>query len=179
MSKIGQRLEQKQKLNPKQIIEANLMQLNLGSLEKRILEEVESNPTLDIVENELDHDSQEETDDNDFNWEDLISNPEDYNLSSNKNTFDSYQNSHQLSIIEDFILQLNDLSVQESDLDIAELLNIKINIFSINTDIFSVNTAIVGISSFQVSTTAPVTLADMSFCISSGSNIPLEFNAIS
>ena len=60
MSKIGQRLEQKQKLNPKQIIEANLMQLNLGSLEKRILEEVESNPTLDIVENELDHDSQED-----------------------------------------------------------------------------------------------------------------------
>ena len=83
MSKIGQRLEQKQKLNPKQIIEANLMQLNLGTLEKRILEEVESNPTLDVIENESDDENdEEEVDDNDFNWEDLISNPEDYSIPS-------------------------------------------------------------------------------------------------
>ena len=51
----------------------------------------------------------ETTDESEFNWEDLISNPEDYSLSNNKNTFDSYQNAHQLSITEDFILQLNDL----------------------------------------------------------------------
>jgi len=121
MSKISQRLEQKQKFNPRQILEANLMQLNIWSLEKRILEEIENNPTLDIVEDE-NPEEEEKTDESDFNWEDLISNPEDYNLSSNKIGFDSFQNSHQLSITEDFILQLNDLNIKESDLDVAELI---------------------------------------------------------
>ena len=40
MSKMIQKLEQRQKLNPKQIIEANLMQLNYYSLEKRITKEI-------------------------------------------------------------------------------------------------------------------------------------------
>ena len=52
MSKIIQRLEQKQRLNPKQILESSIMQLNSHVLEKRILEEVENNPTLDIDEEE-------------------------------------------------------------------------------------------------------------------------------
>ena len=99
MSKITQRLEQKQKFNPRQILEANLMQLNIWNLEKRILEEIESNPTLDIVEDEKPEDGSD--DESDFNWEDLISNPEDYNLPSNKDGFDSFQNSHQLSLTED------------------------------------------------------------------------------
>ena len=121
MSKISQRLEQKQKFNPRQILEANLMQLNIWNLEKRVLEEIESNPTLDIVEDEKSEED-EIIDESDFNWEDLISNPEDYNISSEKKSFDSYQNSHELSIAEDFILQLNDLNIKESDLDIAELI---------------------------------------------------------
>ena len=121
MSKIGQRLEQKQKLNPKQIIEANLMQLNLGSLEKRILEEVESNPTLDIVENELDHDdSQEETDDNDFNWEDLISNPEDYSIPSTSIKEPFEKDYSRPTLTEDFMGQLNDLNVENDELVVAE-----------------------------------------------------------
>ena len=120
MSKISQRLEQKQKFNPRQILEASLMQLNIWNLEKRILEEIESNPTLDIVEDEKPEDGSD--DESDFNWEDLISNPEDYNLPSNKDGFDSFQNSHQLSLTEDFILQLNDLNIKETDLDIAELI---------------------------------------------------------
>ena len=120
MSKISQRLEQAQKLNPKQIIEANLMQLNLGLLEKRILEEVESNPTLDIVENELDHDDEEEADDSDFNWEDLISNPEDYHISSvpRKETFE--KDYSQPTLTEDFMVQLNDLNIEEGELIAAE-----------------------------------------------------------
>ena len=120
MSKIVQRLEQKQKLNPKQIIEANLMQLNLGSLEKRILEEVESNPTLDIVENELDHDSQEETDDNDFNWEDLISNPEDYSIPSASIKEPFEKDSSRPTLTEDFMVQLNDLNVEDDELMVSE-----------------------------------------------------------
>ena len=120
MSKIGQRLEQKQKLNPKQIIEANLMQLNLGSLEKRILEEVESNPTLDVVENELDHDSQEETDENDFNWEDLISNPEDYSIPSSSIKEPFEKDYSRPTLTEDFMIQLNDLNVSDDELIVAE-----------------------------------------------------------
>ena len=80
MPKMIQRLEQKQKINPRQILESNLMQLTLCTLEKRILEEVETNPTLDIIEEESAQEEDEEKDDNDFNWEDLISNPEDYNI---------------------------------------------------------------------------------------------------
>ena len=52
MSKISQRLEQKQKFNPRQILEASLMQLNIWNLEKRISEEIENNPTLDIADNQ-------------------------------------------------------------------------------------------------------------------------------
>ena len=120
MSKINQKLEQKQKFNPRQILEANLMQLNIWSLEKRVVEELENNPTLDIIEDEKQEEN-EVKDESDFNWEDLISNPEDYSLSSEKDSFDSYQNSHELSIAEDFVLQLNDLNIKESDLDVAEL----------------------------------------------------------
>ena len=69
MSKINQRLEQGQKLNPKQIIEANLMQMNLATLEKRILEEIESNPVLYIADDEQDYNDEDNTDDSDFNWE--------------------------------------------------------------------------------------------------------------
>jgi RNA polymerase sigma-54 factor len=122
MSEISQRLEQKQKFNPRQILEANLMQLSIWNLERRIVEEIENNPTLDIVEEEEENLENETTDESEFNWEDLISNPEDYSLSNNKNTFDSYQNAHQLSITEDFILQLNDLNIKGSDLDVAELI---------------------------------------------------------
>ena len=69
---MSQRLEQRQKFNPRQILEANLMQLNIWSLEKRILEEIENNPTLDI-EDEDENQEDEEVEDSDFNWEDLIS----------------------------------------------------------------------------------------------------------
>tara|TARA_Y100001970_G_scaffold32791_1_gene40666 strand:- start:2199 stop:3548 length:1350 start_codon:yes stop_codon:yes gene_type:complete len=119
MSKISQKLQQSQKLNPKQIIEANLMQLNLGSLEKRILEEVENNPTLDIIENDIDDDS-EELNDNDFNWEDLISNPEDYSINPaiSKEPFD--KDYSQPNLMEDFMSQLNDLNLEDGQLDAAE-----------------------------------------------------------
>ena len=48
MNKITQKLDQKQKFNPRQILEANLMQLNIWNLEKRILEEIENNTVLDV-----------------------------------------------------------------------------------------------------------------------------------
>ena len=120
MKKIVQRLEQKQKFNLKQILESNLMQLNLDVLEKRILEEIESNPTLEVVEEEVTETDSDENND-DFNWEDLVSNPEDFSLSKNKEVFDLSQNSENLSLVDDFISQLNDLNASEKELEIAEL----------------------------------------------------------
>ena len=78
MSKLVQRQEQKQKLNPKQILEANIMQLNSGILEKRIFEEIENNPILEFDEDNVDAESVEDNEENDFDWEELISNPEEY-----------------------------------------------------------------------------------------------------
>jgi RNA polymerase sigma-54 factor len=122
MSKIVQKLEQKQKINPRQILESNLMQLNLSTLEKRILEEVESNPTLDIIEEESAHEEDEERDDSDFNWEDLISNPEDYNIKRTGDIFENTSNVEKVSLFDDFMFQLNDLSTTDKELEIAELI---------------------------------------------------------
>ena len=122
MPKMIQRLEQKQKINPRQILESNLMQLNLCTLEKRILEEVETNPTLDIIEEESTQEEDEEKDDNDFNWEDLISNPEDYNIKRSGDIFENAVNVEKPSLFDDFMFQLNDLSTTDSELEIAELI---------------------------------------------------------
>ena len=121
MKKIVQRLEQKQKFNLKQILESNLMQLNIDVLEKRVLEEIESNPTLEVEEEEATDDKYEENSD-DFNWEELSSNPEEYNLLKNKEVFDLAQNSDKLSLSDDFIFQLNDLNATTEELEIAELI---------------------------------------------------------
>ena len=122
MKKIVQRLEQKQKFNLKQILESNLMQLNLDVLEKRILEEIESNPTLEVMEDEeTEVDNEPDENNDDFNWEDLVSNPEDFSLSKNKEVFDLSQNSENLSLVDDFISQLNDLNASVKELEIAEL----------------------------------------------------------
>ena len=98
------------------------MQLNLCTLEKRILEEVETNPTLDIIEEESTQEEDEEKDDNDFNWEDLISNPEDYNIKRSGDIFETAVNVEKLSLFDDFMFQLNDLSTTDSELEIAELI---------------------------------------------------------
>ena len=49
-SKLLQIQEQKHKLNPQQILDANIMQLSFSVLEKRITEELEKNPMLEIEE---------------------------------------------------------------------------------------------------------------------------------
>ena len=121
MKKTVQRLEQKQKFNLKQILESNLMQLNLDVLEKRILEEIESNPTLEVDEEETVEENECEENSDDFNWEELVSNPEDFSLSKNKEAFDLAQNSEKLSLVDDFVSQLNDLNASEEELEISEL----------------------------------------------------------
>ena len=78
MVDISQKLEQKQKLSPRQILEANIIQLNYYNLEQRIIEELEKNPTLEIEEeNET---SEENIDEENFDLEDLESSPEDFDI---------------------------------------------------------------------------------------------------
>jgi len=122
MSKIAQKLEQRQKLNPKQIIEANLMQLNFYNLEKRITKEIEDNPILEIEELDSEDSNKKQDNDDGFHWEDLISNPEDYNLTSKKEIYESSESVQKLSLYDDFISQLNDLNINESDLEIAKFI---------------------------------------------------------
>ena len=70
MSKISQKLEQNQRLNPKQILEASIVQLNVFNLEKRILEEIEKNPALEIDEEHDSNDSEDNVDSNeDFSFD--------------------------------------------------------------------------------------------------------------
>ena len=50
MPKISQKQELQQKLTPKQILQASLLQLNLPLLEQRIMHELEVNPALELHE---------------------------------------------------------------------------------------------------------------------------------
>ena len=120
MSKLVQTQEQKQKLNPRQILEANIMQIASGFLEKRILEEIESNPMLEFDEDKdlIDDESDDVDEENDFNWEDLISNPEEYGIKSN-NQLD-YDFTVADSMSENFISQLHDVNIEEDKIEVAE-----------------------------------------------------------
>ncbi len=53
--KIDQRIEQRFSLSPQQLIKANILQLNSIMLEARLYQELESNPALEIIENESDN----------------------------------------------------------------------------------------------------------------------------
>ena len=68
MSKLEQRLEQKQVLQPQQILQATILQLNTVNLEERILEELETNPALDQIEGTSEPEV-ETADDEDLDWE--------------------------------------------------------------------------------------------------------------
>ncbi|HBN45107.1 MAG TPA: hypothetical protein DD389_01405, partial [Candidatus Marinimicrobia bacterium] len=68
MTKLAQRLEQKQVLQPQQILQAAILQLNTDNLEERILEELEINPALDQVESNSEQE-EEMTDNEDLDWE--------------------------------------------------------------------------------------------------------------
>ena len=52
MPRLSQKLEQKQKLAPSQVLQARLLQLNTLNLEQAILKELELNPILEQVESE-------------------------------------------------------------------------------------------------------------------------------
>jgi len=69
MAKLQQRLEQKQTLQPQQILQATILQLTTVNLEERILEELESNPILEQVEEAPEEPPESPEDDIDLDWE--------------------------------------------------------------------------------------------------------------
>ena len=71
MSKIEQKLHQSHQLNPRQILEANIVQLSIINLEKRIFQELEKNPALEIDDDNESSDTEPESDE-DFDFEENL-----------------------------------------------------------------------------------------------------------
>jgi len=122
MSKLEQKLQQSQKLNPRQILEANIVQLNIVNLEKSIFQELEKNPALEI-DDESNFDNNDNNDDNeDFNFDELVSNPEEYDYSkSKKNDYvDNINNIESVDLSDDIMSQLNEISCSDDEITIAK-----------------------------------------------------------
>ena len=88
-TKLKQIQSLKQKLAPRQVLQARLLQLNTVNLEQAIIEELEQNPLLEQVEAEevqSDQNSDETPiDDIDVSMEDMYSDESTYYLSEQKN----------------------------------------------------------------------------------------------
>ena len=121
MSNLSQKLEQKQKLSPRQILESNIMQLNYYNLEHRIVEELEKNPMLEIEEENESIDSNEDEDN--FNIEDLESSPEEFDISyySNKEyNIENIKDGLSVNLTDDIVNQLYDINYSDDDISIAK-----------------------------------------------------------
>ena len=111
---------QKQKLAPRQVLQARLLQLNTVNLEQAILSELEQNPLLEQVEpEELHEEIKEETavDDIDVSLEDMYSDESTYYFSEEKKDM-PLPDRH--TLIENMIDQLQDTKMDEHEREIAE-----------------------------------------------------------
>ena len=111
---------QKQKLAPRQVLQARLLQLNTVNLEQAILSELEQNPLLEQVEpEELQEEIKEETavDDIDVSLEDMYSDESTYYFSEEKKDM-PLPDRH--TLIEDMIDQLQGTKMNEHEREIAE-----------------------------------------------------------
>lgn len=126
MSKLSQVLKQKQHLTPQQILEANIMQLNLVSLEKKIIEEIEKNPLLELSDEDDKElsDSENEINDDEFEWSDLVSNPEEYEVNKvSKSKSEIIENTYsinQKNLSEDMLDQLEDINISNEETKLAK-----------------------------------------------------------
>jgi len=111
---------QKQKLAPRQVLQARLLQLNTVNLEQAILSELEQNPLLEQVEpEELQEEIKEETavDDIDVSLEDMYSDESTYYFSEEKKDM-PLPDRH--TLIEDMIDQLQGTKMDDHEREIAE-----------------------------------------------------------
>ncbi len=116
-----------QHLSPQQILQSSILQLTSLMLEERILAELEQNPALEMEDQEVPAESDEESespqDEDEFDWEELVNSPDDYNVTR----FEDYSRENteiQLAASEGFLEnlrhQLVDLGIAEMDLLIAD-----------------------------------------------------------
>lgn len=120
-TKLKQIQSLKQKLAPRQVLQARLLQLNTVNLEQAIIEELEQNPLLEQVEAEEvqpDQNSDETPiDDIDVSMEDMYSDESTYYLSEQKSEM-PLPDRH--TLLEDLIDQLKDLNLNENEKEVAE-----------------------------------------------------------
>ena len=112
---------QKQKLAPRQIVQARLLQLSSMNLEQAIVEELEQNPLLEQVEPE-DQQIDEKKDDSpiddiDVSMEDMYSDESTYYLSEQKKEMPLPE---RRNLLEDLIDQLKDSNMSELEKEISE-----------------------------------------------------------
>ena len=120
-TKLKQIQSLKQKLAPRQVLQARLLQLNTVNLEQAIIEELEQNPLLEQVETEEvqpDQNSDETPiDEIDVSMEDMYSDESTYYLSEQKSEM-PLPDRH--TLLEDLIDQLKDLNLNENEKEVAE-----------------------------------------------------------
>ncbi len=120
MPRLSQKLEQKQKLAPRQVLQARLLQLNTINLEQTILKELEQNPILEQVEPEDFEDksmAEEILDEVDAPVEDVYTDESSYYLDQEKNDMPLPDRS---SFIEDVINRMKDYGLTDIEQEIAE-----------------------------------------------------------
>ena len=120
-TKLKQIQSQKQKLAPKQVLNARLLQLNVVNLEQTILKELEQNPTLEqldpVEEENVDLVKDNPIEDMDVSLEDMYSNESNYYLSEQKKEVPiPDQNTFSEKLIE----QLQHIKLEENEYEIAE-----------------------------------------------------------
>ena len=112
---------QKQKLAPKQVLNARLLQLNVVNLEQTILKELEQNPTLEqldpVEEETVDLEKDNPIKDMDVPLEDMYSNESNYYLSEQKKEVPIPD---QTTFSESLIDQLQHINLEENEYEIAE-----------------------------------------------------------
>ena len=120
MPRLSQKLEQRQKLAPRQVLQARLLQLNTINLEQTILKELEQNPILEQVEPEDFEDksmAEEILDEVDAPVEDVYTDESSYYLDQEKNDLPLPDRS---SFIEDVINRMKDYGLTHIEQEIAE-----------------------------------------------------------
>ena len=120
MAKLKQSQSQKQALSPSQVLSASILQLNMTSLEQKILDELEKNPILDQNEPEVENDSQTEADESvDFDEDPNEYEPANIYEKSEEKDFDGAI-PQRLDFIDGLIMQLDEQDFTDWERSVAE-----------------------------------------------------------
>tara|TARA_B100000674_G_scaffold137831_1_gene107475 strand:- start:221 stop:1585 length:1365 start_codon:yes stop_codon:yes gene_type:complete len=122
-SKIYQKIEQGISLSPQQILRANILQLNSIMLEARLYQELESNPALEIIDNDIETDSDtvedsfeddsiDYNDDDSDNWNSTLKESKDFDVTLNLK--------NQSTLFDQVMSVMIDENLTDSEIKIAE-----------------------------------------------------------